>query len=226
MANPLVELPVPFVDVSNVDAVIVTHTHPDHWDAAAKDLLPRDMLIFSQNEEDAEEIRSSDFADVRILDHAVDFGGVRLIKTAGQHGSDQALAVMGDVFGRVCGVVFWHPDEKTVYLAGDTVWNHHVQDAISGYAPEIIIVNSGDAQLVGLGSILMGKKDVLAVHKAAPWATIVATHMEAVNHATLSRKELRTFLEEHGASANVIILEDGKTVDLPRGRNTNRSLRV
>ncbi len=216
LANPLVDLPVPFADISNVDAVIVTHTHSDHWDAAAKELLPKDVLIFVQSEDDAGEIREAGFSDVRILGDAGDFRGIRLTKTAGQHGSDQAMAAIGDLLGHVCGVVFQHPEEGTVYLAGDTVWNHHVQDAISAYKPEIIIVNSGDAQVEGLGSIIMSKQDVLAVHKAAPKAVIIASHMEAVNHATLSRKELRAFFEEQGATAAIFIPEDGETIFMPK----------
>ena len=34
--NPLVPLPMPLAAIVDVDAVIVTHLHPDHWDEAAK----------------------------------------------------------------------------------------------------------------------------------------------------------------------------------------------
>ena len=40
-ANPTVPLPVPLEQLFDVDAVLVTHTHPDHWDEAARTLLPR-----------------------------------------------------------------------------------------------------------------------------------------------------------------------------------------
>jgi phosphoribosyl 1,2-cyclic phosphodiesterase len=33
--NPLVPLPMPLASIIDVDAVIVTHLHPDHWDEAA-----------------------------------------------------------------------------------------------------------------------------------------------------------------------------------------------
>jgi len=38
--NPLVNLTIPMTEIPDVDTVIVTHTHPDHWDDAAKNLLP------------------------------------------------------------------------------------------------------------------------------------------------------------------------------------------
>jgi L-ascorbate metabolism protein UlaG (beta-lactamase superfamily) len=40
LRNPLVELPLPMAQLLDVDAVIVTHDHLDHWDETA----PRDCL--------------------------------------------------------------------------------------------------------------------------------------------------------------------------------------
>ena len=216
LANPLVELPLLLDKILDVDAAIVTHTHADHWDETAKGLLPKDLPILVQNEADADEIRQAGFSNVRPLGRVGHFRGIRLVKTDGQHGSDKAMAELGDVLGHVCGLVFMHPDEKTLYLAGDTVWNHHVREAIAAHNPEIIIVNSGDAQVIGLGSIIMSKHDVLEVHKASPDAVIIATHMEAVNHATLSRKELKAFLTKHGAVDHVLIPEDGEIVQVSK----------
>ena len=58
LRNPLVELPMSAQEIlSGVDAIIVTHTHLDHWDDAAQQLLPKDLPLFVQNESDAEIIR-------------------------------------------------------------------------------------------------------------------------------------------------------------------------
>jgi L-ascorbate metabolism protein UlaG (beta-lactamase superfamily) len=212
LSNPLVDLPAPISGIVDVDAVVVTHTHLDHWDDAAKDALPKDLPVLAQDEKDATDIRAAGFADVRVLSAETVFDGVTLIKTPGQHGSDEAMGKIGDRLGAVCGVVFRHPEEKTLYLAGDTVWNRHVEESLGKHAPDVVVLNCGDAQIVGLGSIIMGKQDVLAVHRAAPGATILASHMEAVNHGMLSRKELREFLEERGMAGRVLVPEDGETL--------------
>ncbi|UTR12752.1 MBL fold metallo-hydrolase [Evansella sp. LMS18] len=205
--NPLVELPVSVDNIiENIDAVIVTHLHYDHWDEAAKEALPKDIKIFSQNEEDAAEIRSAGFQNVEVLNEETTFGGIQLIKTKGEHGRGAILKLAG----LVCGVVLKHPDEKTLYVAGDTVWYDAVQEVIGTHNPEIIVVNAGDNQFFEGGSLVMGKEDVYEVYKAAPDAKIIAVHMEAVNHWALSREELKSFVNEKGISDNVLVPADGE----------------
>lgn len=47
---PMIDLPVSAEAViKDVDAVIVTHTHLDHWDDAAQRLLPKTIPLFVQN---------------------------------------------------------------------------------------------------------------------------------------------------------------------------------
>ncbi|MEL6115760.1 MBL fold metallo-hydrolase [Photobacterium sp. SP02] len=208
--NPLVALPCPIEELLNVDAVIVTHTHPDHWDEAAKQTIPKDMLIFAQHQADADVIHQSGFSNIRVLSDNTDYDDISLSITGGQHGSDDVMAVIGERMGEVSGVVLHHPDEPTLYIAGDTVWNQDVQSSIEHFQPEIIVLNSGDAQVIGLGPIIMNKEDVLAVYEAAPNATIIASHMEAVNHAVLTRHALRQYLTENQAMDRVLIPEDGE----------------
>ncbi|MNO78204.1 metal-dependent hydrolase [compost metagenome] len=214
LRNPLVELPLPIDALVDVDAVIVTHDHPDHWDDAARALIPKHLPILVQHQKDADAILASGFEDVRLLSEQVEFAGIRLQQTEGQHGNDQVMAVLAERLGEVSGVVFSHPAEKTLYLAGDTVWNAQVEQALQQHQPEVVILNCGDAQVPGLGSIIMGKEDVAAVYQAAPQATLIASHMEAVNHALLTRRELRDYLGKQGMATRVLVPEDGESIVL------------
>lgn len=214
LRNPLVELPLPMATLLDVDAVIVTHDHLDHWDPAAAQLVPKHLPLFVQHQQDADTVRASGFEDVRLLSESGEFAGIRLQQTGGQHGSDQIMAVLGERLGEVSGVVFSHPGEKSLYLAGDTVWNEQVAQSLVRHQPEVIVLNCGDARIPGLGPIIMNKEDVLAVHQAAPQATLIASHMEAVNHALLTRRELRDYLRERGMADRVLVPEDGESLAL------------
>ncbi len=216
LRNPLVELPISEKEViAGVDAVIITHTHLDHWDEAAQKLLPKDIPLYAQNQADATMIREQGFTNVRILSDKTEFGGVTLSKTGGQHGTDKMYAVpeVAKALGPAMGVVFQAPGHKTMYLVGDTIWRNEVDQALAQYDPQVIVINAGYAMMSDFeDSIIMGKEDVLRASRAAPNATIVATHMDAINHMAQTRKELREYVQEKGIQERVQIPEDGATV--------------
>ena len=157
-------------------------------------------------------IRKQDFRDVRILGERTEFNGVTLSKTGGQHGTDQMYATppVAQALGAAMGVVFQAPLHKTLYLAGDTIWRDEVDQALAQYNPDVVVLNAGYAQLNGFeGAIIMGKDDVLRAAQIAPNATIVAVHMDAINHMTLSREELSGFVRKEGIQGRVEIPQDG-----------------
>ena len=79
LRNPLVDLPFSADEVlKSVEAVVVTHTHTDHWDEAAQKQIPKNMPVFVQNDADAKTIRGQGFKDVRVLKGTTTFNGVKL----------------------------------------------------------------------------------------------------------------------------------------------------
>lgn len=215
LRNPMVELPIPVEEVlADVDAVIVTHTHLDHWDEVAQQLISKETPLFVQNHFDAQIIRDQGFSDVRILEGIDEFEGVKLIKTSGQHGSDYLYSIepIATLLGEVMGVVFKTADQPVTYLVGDTIWNSDVQEAIELHSPDVIILNTGEAKLDGFDNdpILMGTEDTLKTHQAAPDAKIISVHMDAVNHMTMDRLLMSDYVQLHGFSDHVLIPEDGE----------------
>lgn len=207
--NPLHELPVSVEEIiKDIDFVFLSHLHFDHWDKAAEKALPKGIKIFVQDENDQQKIKKSGFTDVEILAEHSKYGDIKLSRTKAQHGKGFILRIAG----HVSGLVLQHPTEKTLYIAADTIWYKEVEKTISKYNPEVIVVNGGDNRFIIGNQLVMNKADIYSVHKASPDAKIVVVHMEGVNHYTLSKKELRVFLNEKSISNNVLVPEDGEKI--------------
>ena len=218
VANPMVDLPMSLEKIIDVDAVIVTHVHFGHFDEKAKEVLPKHLKMFVQSEKDANELRESGFNNVEVLSETgTMYEEIRLTKTIAVHGVEEItkpLFEAGNLDYEACGVIFYHSAEKVVYLAGDTIWCEVVKDNLETYQPEVVILNAGYAQGPLGNPIIMGKEDVYQVHQAAPEATLIATHLETVNHAPLTRKELSEFAKEKGMTESLLIPADGEIIML------------
>lgn len=92
------------------------------------------------------------------------------------------------------------------------MWYQGVEQNLKQYKPDVMVLNSGDARVLPNESIIMGKEDVYEAYQAAPLATIIASHMESVNHATLSREDLRAFLVDHRMNSRVLVPNDGESL--------------
>jgi L-ascorbate metabolism protein UlaG (beta-lactamase superfamily) len=207
-SNPTVDLNVPVEEIIKADAVIVTHLHPDHFDPAAIAVLPKNIHILAQSEEDAETIKREGFQRVESLTNVSSIGSVSITKTSGQHGKGELAVQMGPV----SGVVFKHPEEKTLYIAGDTVWCDDVQQTITTHEPDVIIVNGGAAQFLQGDPITMSKENIYETYMAAPKASVIVSHMEALNHCVLTRDELKQFIEEKEVTSRIFVPNDGESL--------------
>jgi len=200
--NPTVDLPCSINEVlADVDTVLVSHLHPDHFDEAAFGIVPRSLPIFCQPG-DGDRLAAAGFQVTEMVGPTT-LGDVQITPVAGQHGSGAVL----DRMGSVVGFVLRSPGEPTLYWAGDTVLCEAVRDNIEHERPDVIITHSGGATAGGI-TILMDIADTLAVADLAPDAVVVAVHLEAVAHAPVSRAELRAAADAAGIGRDRLAIPD------------------
>lgn len=206
--NPLVDLPVSIdLILKGVDAVLISHLHRDHFDDKAINSLPKDMPIFCQPE-DEEKIRELQFTQVTSIEKNLLWNCVKISRTRGQHGTGD----IGKLMGTVSGFVLEGEGEKSLYLAGDTIWCQDVNEAILEYDPSVIMLNGGEARFLQGDPITMGPKDISLVKEACPEASIVVVHMESWNHCLLTRKQLNQYIENEELT-NVVVPVDGELLE-------------
>jgi L-ascorbate metabolism protein UlaG (beta-lactamase superfamily) len=210
--NPTVDLPVPPTEIcQGVEAVLISHDHPDHIDPVAVEALPKSLPLFCQPGE-AEKMQARGFNTVTVIDEAHRWEKITLTRTGGAHGRGAILKRMG----AVSGFVLQAENEPTLYWVGDSVWCEAVETAIATHRPDIIITHSGGATLPGFDPILMDAHETLCLVEAAPDAVVVAIHMEALDHCPVTRMELRQRADDAGiAPSRLMIPADGEIIRLP-----------
>ncbi|TWB61837.1 L-ascorbate metabolism protein UlaG (beta-lactamase superfamily) [Rhizobium sp. ERR 922] len=210
--NPMTELPRSIDDIlQGVELVIVSHLHTDHFDAVAKEHVPKTLPILCQPGDEGR-IRDAGFTNVIPLAQSVTWQGLTITPRQGSHGVGPVVEKMGPVIGFTLEA----DGEPTVYWAGDTVLYPPVAETIREFSPDIIVTHSCGARWDG-DLIVMDDKQTLEVSRLAPQATIVATHMEALDHATVTRQDLRQTAEASGLDpSRLLIPADGETLNLGR----------
>jgi L-ascorbate metabolism protein UlaG (beta-lactamase superfamily) len=209
--NPQVDLPAsPATILAGVETVLISHLHPDHFDPVAQQLIPKDLPLLCQPTDETE-LREKGFRQVIPVHQSLNWHGISLIRTAGQHG----YGVWAERMGPVCGFVLQAPEEPTMYWAGDTVWYEAVRQTILQYRPAVIIIHSSGADFGSSGPIIMDAAQTVAVCQVAAPARVIAVHLETFDFDTVSRAALRVAAEiAQIPSEQLRIPQDGETLTI------------
>jgi len=210
--NPVVDLPCPPAEViADMEMIVVSHLHTDHFDALAQQLLP-DHTPFLCQPGDEDRICDMGFVDVRPVADEIAWQNISIRRTPGRHGSSEA--VLRDM-GLVSGFIFRADNEPVVYWAGDTVWYEDIGNVIAEENPNVIITHSGGAVWGGNELIIMDAAQTVAICLQAPASTVIATHLEVLDHCLTSREDLRKAAREAGIpDGRMCIPADGEMIEI------------
>jgi len=209
---PMVDLKIDREELSRilteVDAVVISHMHRDHWDAAAQQLIEKTKLIICQPS-DAEKIGAQGFLNVLPVKDKIILKGITINRTKGKHGTGE----IGRKMGEVSGFVFKN-DEVTIYVAGDTIWCDDVENALNNFKPGVTVLNAGGAQFLTGDPITMTPADIIKVHQQLLSTKIIAVHMDTVNHCFITRSDLQKLITENKLTHSVFIPLDNDLIEV------------
>lgn len=190
--SPLNELPMSINDIlQDVDFCLVTHLHPDHF---TKDYLPKNINILAQNPQDKKKIQEMGFSSVKSFEVGQEsiVMGKEIIRTKCVHGYNERMALkMCETSGYIL-----RGEEKSVYIAGDTVLCTDLIKNIKSYSPDYIILNCFEATIPE-GRLIMNLEELNQISKMAPNSTIVASYLDSVNHALTTSADAKKYVQEN-----------------------------
>ncbi|RAJ83529.1 beta-lactamase family protein [Chitinophaga dinghuensis] len=199
--NPTVDLTLSDIAVQtmvqDIDAVLLTHTHRDHWDVTAQEMLPKTTTIICQPE-DVQKITDAGFINVIPVNDSITWNQFTIHRTGGQHGTGE----IGKLMAPVSGFVITDGDQR-LYIAGDTIWCNEVKETLDRFKPEHTVVNAGAARFLQGDPITMTAEDVLQVINHPANTNVIAVHMESINHCTLTREDLAVAVAVASKECNI-----------------------
>ncbi|PRX53677.1 MBL fold metallo-hydrolase [Flagellimonas meridianipacifica] len=209
--NPIVDLPSNAMKiVEKTTHCLITHLHPDHLDKKAEEFLLSNQTPVICSVLDESILKKRGLNVVQTVDYweETDFLGGKIRGIPAKHGYGFVSKPMGNVMGYYLKL----PSEKSIYLSSDTIYTEDVHKVLTELKPDISVVASGTAQLDIFQPLLMRMDDILKFVKNAP-ETVIANHLEAVNHCPTKRSYLRNEVESISLSGKVFIPEDGESIE-------------
>lgn len=206
---PMVDLPLDDEELAqllhNIDAVVITHTHRDHWDTSAQQLMAKDKLIICQPADEAK-LKEQGFTKVHAVDKSFSLGTIIFHRTDGQHGKGE----IGKKMGPVSGFVIEEGNTK-LFIAGDTIWCPEVKDVIIDHNPIHIIVNGGGARFLQGDAITMTTDDIIELSVFASTKTTIV-HLDTINHCLQRRTDFKEAIEKNHLKQQFNIPDDGEWI--------------
>lgn len=213
LKSPLVDLPISENEIlKNADAVVVTHTHFDHFDEFAAKALDKNTPVIHKSF-DKKFLMDNKFTNLTQINDSLVYNNTTLISTYAQHGSGEILAAMGEVSGYILKA----ENQPTIYIVGDAIWTQDIYTNIKTHKPDYIVINLGGALVPNFEStpIIMDEFQALSVLQEAKDAKVIAIHMDAIDHCATTRAILKAMATENNISnEKLLIPNDGQTLEL------------
>ena len=227
--NPTVELPVSTDEVlKDIDAVLVTHLHPDHFDEKAAKLLNKETPVFVQPN-DGQYFREYRFRHITEAVKPITWKGIVIKKTEAFNGTAETVKKLEDASGSSKG---WHgggymisaDNHPKIYVIGDSIWTKEVRETIETEQPDYIIANMGGAVVPFSNrdgkteelQLLMNEKNLKDIlESAGSKAKVIVMHLESLEYCKTTREKLKGEAKEIGMSPEQLIIPgDGETLQL------------
>ena len=212
LPNPRIQLPIDKYELlKGIQAVLLTHYHSDHFDGEAERIVPKDTLIFCQPYDEAR-LREKGFTNLRVIRDVLHWEGLTISRFLASHYQG---ATGAPPFGESSSYSL-QTKSDTVFFTGDAILDDKLKSSLQASNPRTIVANAGACQFTKENPLLApGMTMTLTAHELKetsqlfPHSTVVAVHMDAINHCPLTKTDLRKYVEKEGLRDRILIPTEG-----------------
>ncbi|OHD07948.1 MAG: hypothetical protein A2086_01480 [Spirochaetes bacterium GWD1_27_9] len=197
--NPMIPLPVERNNlIKDVDAILLTHYHFDHFDKAAENILPKNILIFCQPGDD-KKLKNKGFTNVQLINNKIEWESISFKRFPANHAEGFLLKkLMGK-----SSSYFIQKGTESIFITGDAIWDQLLINSLAEIKPNLIIANSGSAKFLWGKTITLTANSLKKIKQLLPNAKIIAVHINTINHCLLSKDELKEFITKENLDISI-----------------------
>lgn len=213
LRNPLVEVPEKFKQLEmQIDYALITHCQKGHFDhldrSGVRWLRERKIKTFC-TAHDYNYLTKKGIMTQQLPEKFGSFfnGSIQLIPAKHTTGWLTPFMEHG------VGYFIQQDNEPSLYLMGDTILTDDIREFIQQNQPNYIVAPTGMAQFDIGAPLLLNENEIIELASLSH-GTIIANHMDALDHCRISRENLKTILRKQGLERRFVIPEDGETIEL------------
>jgi L-ascorbate metabolism protein UlaG (beta-lactamase superfamily) len=213
--NPLIQLPIDKSKiVENISAVLLTHYHSDHFDVGAEMFLPKDILIFCQPY-DYNKLKEKGFSNLQMIDSVFNWKGIRISRFLTSHHKGSTGALPFGESSSFCLQV----ERESLFITGDAILDDRLSNSLIETNPQVIVANTGECQFTDENPVLdpnitmtLTRSELKEITTFLPNSKLIAIHMDAINHCSLGKNDLREYIENENLKKHIVIPNEGDII--------------
>jgi L-ascorbate metabolism protein UlaG (beta-lactamase superfamily) len=225
----LTEPALSIAELPQLDAVVLSHLHGDHWDRVAHRGLDHDLPVITTPHA-SRRLQWRGFPRATGLRtwtaHTITRGSttVRITSLPGRHAPGWIHLLLPPVMGSMLefGTIA-NPEQLRIYLSGDTLMVQELKEIPARFpAIDAGVLHLGGTTLPGGLLVTMNGRQGADLMELIKPATTIPVHYNDYTVFASPLAEFRDTVQQRGLIDRVTFVEPGQTVSLPQHRNTGR----
>lgn len=174
MRNPLVPLTTPIEELREIDAILLTHYHFDHFDKAVGDHFSPHIPIITHSTCE-KGLRKEGFTNLTIVERELHWEGIKIRRFRVDHAHGGWRLVLGR-----SSAFYLVAENESLFITGDAVYNESLCSALKETEPDGVIAYGGRARMLIGKAITMGAEEIARIGRLLPRSSVVVVHLEAI----------------------------------------------
>ena len=199
---------IPLDQLNDVDVILISHAHKDHFDEKALGQLNKNALVLLPTDKMAQSVQSLGYSRAEKLEPWAEKteGGLTITALPAKHPIYQVgFLVKGE--------------EKSIYFAGDTRSTPELSAVAEKFKIDVALLPIAGLKMLYLFRVVMGPDEAAQAAKTLNARVIIPIHYDLnlrsmarlmVQQTSESVEKLREAMKTQGCPAELVVLDEGE----------------